>query len=106
MTTTITRWDSKAPGERVVVTFDFSGTTASVSAPTVTCVRHWNAPTYPANDTPSAMLSGSPSINGAQVLQAVVAGLDWNDYTFSCSATSAEGEILIITARLPVRANA
>jgi len=93
----------KDTSESVVVLFDFSKETASVSAPVVTCSVNWS---NSSDANPSAVLSGSPSINGAnaaQVFQRVQGGVDLTDYALRCVAVAANGDILTVAAILPVR---
>ncbi len=93
----------KDPGESVVVLFDFSAETASVSSPSVTSSVRWS---LPGDASPSAVLDGAPSISGsnaAHVLQRVDGGVDLTDYALRCTAMSAEGDVLVVPAVLPVR---
>ena len=99
--TDFVRWTDKDPAEQVTVAFDFSAVATSVSSPTVTNYTHWSRDTVDA--TPSAMLSGSPTINGAVVYQTVIGGVDWNNYVLNCKATTQAGEIVMVAALLPVR---
>lgn len=101
MTTTIL--PSKDPGEAVTVLFDFSSETASISAPVVAVVVE--TPATPDN-APAALLSSSASVSGinpAGALQRITGGFNGNDYGLRCTATAANGDTLVCSARLPVR---
>lgn len=58
------------------------------------------------DETPSAVLSGAATVSGsnpAHVLQRVQGGVDLTDYALRCTALSAEGDVLVVAAVLPVR---
>ena len=89
---------SKAPGETVTVTFDFSALTTAVSAPTVVAsVSGGNA-----DATPSAVLTGTTQLSGAKVLQQVRAGLSGTSYELLCTATAADGSVYQLADVMPV----
>lgn len=89
--------DNKDPAEKVVVTFDFTALATSVSAPTVTCEQVGGA----TDSSPSSMISGSPTIDGAQVLQLVVGGTANADYMLRCVADAgSERFVLADTLRV------
>jgi hypothetical protein len=73
---------SKDPSERIIVTFDFGALATAVSAPVVSVESAGGA----ADATPAAMLSGSPTITDAKVLQLVVGGVANADYKLRCQA--------------------
>lgn len=98
-----TRFPVKTPAESVVVTFDFSGETASVTGPSVEASVLWS---MAGDETPAAVLSGAATVSGsnpAHVLQRVQGGVDLTDYALRCTALSAEGDVLVVPAVLPVR---
>jgi hypothetical protein len=100
-----TRYPDKAPGESVVVTFDFSKEATAVSGPSVTCTVLWTESDTP-DPTPENVRSGEPEVSGsnaAHVLQRVVGGEDMTDYAMTCTATSSAGDVLTVPAVLPVR---
>jgi hypothetical protein len=91
---------SKDPAEIITVEFDFTALAASVSAPIITI-----AATYGREDAnPSAMLSGSPTVTGAEVRQRVTGGQAGTTYTLRCVADAADGSRYVLTATLPVAA--
>jgi hypothetical protein len=88
----------KNPLETITVTFDFSALTTSVASPSVTSVVSSGA----VDPTPSAILSGSPQISGAKVLQKIVAGLPGAYYELLCQITAADGSVYVLSEVLPV----
>lgn len=102
MTYTITNpgFSPKQPAEIVTVAFDFASLTTSPTSPVVTATRHAGE----ADATPSAILSGSPSVSGSKILHKVTAGTDGTDYLLTCQVDTAAGERYILAGVLPVRA--
>lgn len=90
------RWQDKDPADTVTVEFDFSADAASVSAPTITVTVLSGT-----DESPAAILSGAPTIDGAKVRQRIVGGTDGVEYGLQCVA-SAGGDPLTIEAILPV----
>lgn len=90
----------KAPAEILVLGFDFERLTASPLSPVVTIDRHAGEP----DPTPSAMLSGAPSVSGSKVLQRVIAGNAGTDYVLTCQIDTADGSRYVLSGVLPVRA--
>ncbi len=88
---------SKDPGETITVTFDFSGLTSSVSAPSVTAAVGGGT----IDPNPSAILSGSAQVVGAKVLQQITAGQNGTIYYLRCSAASGTNTF-ILSDYLPV----
>ena len=90
----------KDPRESVVVAFDFSDeATALVGTPQVSCVVFAGNTT---DATPGAMVSGSATPSGTQVLQRIQGGKSGNSYGLSCVATNSNGDTLVRAAVLPV----
>ena len=90
--------DNKDPAEKVVVTFDFSALATTVSTPVVSAESAGGT-----NDpTPSAILSGSPNVSGAQVLQLVVGGVPGADYKLKCQVDDG-AERFVVADTLQVR---
>ena len=89
---------SKDPGETITVTFDYTALTTSVTAPTVMCTMASGI----VDASPSALLSGSPQISGAKVLQKIVGGLNGANYDLKCVATAADSSIYALADVLPV----
>jgi len=93
-------YDAKAVGETKKLTFDFLadlGVTETISSAPVT------AAVYSGTDaTPSAIISGSSSISGSVVTQAITAGTSGVTYTLTCTATTSASQVIIITAYLSV----
>lgn len=101
-TCTTPSFDSKDPGERVLIAFDFGRNFAAVSAvpaPVVTVARLSGA----ADADPSLMMDGAPTISGARVMQWVVGGVDGARYLFGCQAEDADGWVLVEAGTLTVR---
>ena len=101
MTRTISpqRLDPKDPEEDIYVRFEFAALTDTPSAPEVTVTRHAGE----ADESPSAMVSGSPTISGSLVLQKLVAGTVGTDYLLRCKASAPDGSVYVLTGVLPVR---
>lgn len=90
--------------ESVVLGFDFSREASSVTTPSITCEVESSDS---ADDTPGAVLIGSPTIdptNAAVVLQRVAAGVDLTDYRIECTVATSSGDTLTLPVILPVRA--
>lgn len=94
------RLDPKDPEEDVFVRFEFATLTGTPSSPTVTATRHAGS----ADATPSAILSGSPTVSGSLVLQKVIDGVDGADYLLRCVASAPDTSKYVLTGVLPVRA--
>lgn len=86
----------KTSGETVKEPFDFTSRLAAgetISTATVT------ATVYSGTDaTPSALISGSTSISGAVVTQAITGGTTGNIYQLACAITTSAGQTLQMTA--------
>lgn len=91
------RWPDKDPSDSIVVEFDFSAYAESVSAPVVTVQVAGDV-----DPSPSSILSGSPTVEGAIVRQRLVAGLNGVDYFLQALAV-VDGNPLTVHAILPVR---
>ena len=94
------RLDPKDPGEDVFVVWEFEALTATPTSPVVTVTRHAGE----ADDTPSAIVSGSPTISGTKVLQLVTAGNVGTDYSMRCEVDGPDGAHWVLVGVLPVRA--
>lgn len=93
-------FDDKDPAERVLIAFDFGrNMTAVTGTPSVTIARLSGA----ADDNPSAMLDGSPTISGAKVLQWIEGGTDGTRYLIGCQAEDADGQVLVEAGTMLVR---
>jgi hypothetical protein len=90
---------NKDPAETVTVTFDFTAITSAPSSPSVTV--NWVAGT--ADSNPSAMLSGSPVVSGAKVLQQVIGGVDGATYGLRCEANAPDGSVYVAAGWIPVQ---
>jgi hypothetical protein len=88
----------KDPAEKVVVTFDFSALSNSVSAPTVTSEYK----SGPADSSAAAMISGSPTVTGGKVLQLVIGGQAGTDYNLRCQV-DAGSERFVLADTLKVK---
>lgn len=92
-------FSTKDPQEVIVVTFDFSALTATVTSPSVTASVASGKP----DASPSAVLSGTPAISGAKILQTVIAGQDGTSYDLVCKVTSSDGiQKFVLSDVLPV----
>jgi len=80
-------FSTKDTREVITITFDFAALTSTVSLPTVTVTVNSGLP----DANPSAILSGSPQILGAKVMQQVVAGQTGTYYELACQITAADG---------------
>lgn len=90
---------NKDPTETITVTFDFSALTSALSSPVVTCALVAGT----ADSNPSAMLSGSATVNGAKVLQKIAGGLDGATYDLRCSTNAADGSVYVLSGWLTVQ---
>lgn len=102
MSRTITpqRLDPKDPDEEVYVVWEFGQLTATPTNPVVTVTRHAGA----ADESPSAIVSGSPTISGTKAMQLVVDGVDGTDYSMRCEVDGPDGQHWVLVGVLPVRA--
>lgn len=92
-----TRFDEKDPSDVITLTFDFSDYATAVTAPAiVVTVAQGTDP------SPSAILVGSPTVEGALVRQRVQNGVDGVTYAFQCAAYNGSDRYTI-EAILPVR---
>lgn len=89
---------TKDPAEIITVEFDFTALAASVTGPTVSIAAAYG------QDDPSAtaMISGSPSVTGAEVRQRIIGGQHGTTYTLRCVADAPDGSRYVLTASLPV----
>lgn len=95
-------WPEKDPAEAIFLGFDYAADldTAETLSGSPTVTASLIAGTDP---TPSALLSGSPSVVGAVVLQRVVGGVAGASYTLRCQITTSASRVLVLAATLPVR---
>lgn len=98
MTTETQVLDPKDPEEVIPLAFDFSKLAASIVSPVVTITRHDGA----ADATPSAMLSGSPTISGTTVVQKIIGGVSGCTYALRCRVDTPEGYRWAEVVYLPV----
>ena len=80
----------KDPLETVIITFDFSKLSGTITSAAFTVTRIDGA----ADSNPSAMLSGSASISGSQVKQKITGGVDGTSYKIYCLVDLADGQRL------------
>ena len=103
----MTQVSIKDPAEEVTVVFDFSGLTESVTEPAVSVAVGWYANEMTPDATPNNILFGAPQIsedNAAHVLHKIVGGLRLHDYKLRCVAEAENGDTVLVTMILPVRA--
>jgi hypothetical protein len=93
-------FDPKDPSEIVHLGFDFSALTSAPLSPAVTAAHHAGT----ADATPSAILSGSPTVSGTKIVQRVTGGVVGADYLLRCQVDTAAGERFVLAGVLPVRA--
>lgn len=99
----IHRFSEKRPAEAVTITFKFArelpaGSTIAPGAAVGVTVRKGT------DATPQAMLAGSPSVSGTDVLARIMGGLAGVEYLLTCTATTSDGDVLVLEALLPVAA--
>lgn len=92
-------FDPKDPAETVTLAFEFAALTDTPSAPEVTVTRHAGT----ADASPSAILSGSPTVSGTKILQDVTAGTAGADYLLRCQVSAPDGSVYVLAGVLPVR---
>lgn len=90
---------AKDPSEIVTLAFDFANLTAAPTTPVCSIAHHAGA----SDASPTAVLSGSPTITGTKLLQQVRAGVAGADYILRAQADTASGDRYVIAAILPVR---
>lgn len=92
----------KAPAEIVFLGFDFAADldTGETISGTPTITASLVAGTDP---TPSAIISGIPSVVGALVVQRVGGGIAGASYRLTCQITLDSSRVLVLAATLPVR---
>jgi len=97
----------KEPDSKEYFGFSYENELASLPGVTITGatweivqVGAQNDETDPA---PSLMKSGNTVINGANVLQFIIGGVDLVQYCFSCEATLSDGQVLPKSATCWVR---
>lgn len=93
-------FSAKDPAELLVVGFDFSALTTAILSPAVTSTRHAGEP----DETPEALLDGSPGYVGPVALQRVWQGVDGASYLLRCEVDDPDGNHLVLAGVLPVRA--
>jgi hypothetical protein len=90
----------KITTENELFTFNYSQVlqpSETISSATCTAI------TMNGTDTnPSAILSGSPTISGANVSQRVLGGLNENTYRLEMAATTSLGNVYVAVGDLPV----
>lgn len=92
-------FDPKDPEEVIPVTFDFSKLAiTTISAPQVTATRFEGA----ADASPSAILSGAPTVTGMSVVQKVIGGVSGCTYALRCRVDTPEGYRWAEVVHLPV----
>jgi len=92
-------FSAKYPPEIITLSFDFAALSVTVSAPVVTVEYDSGVP----DANPSAILSGVPVVQGAKVLQQVIAGQKGTHYAFQCKVTAADGQsVYVLEEVLPV----
>jgi hypothetical protein len=80
----------KDVGETIVVAFDFSKVCASIlSVIEVTAAVAVGSPQT--DPSPSAILTGTPTIDGAKVLQSVTGGVAGANYDLRCKIAAPDG---------------
>lgn len=91
----------KDPGETEFVTFDFNPVLGAASIATVVGVT---ASVWSGTDaTPSAIISGSPSVVLGVVSQKITAGVAGVDYRLECTVTTTDARTLVLALVVPVR---
>ena len=87
----------KDPNEIIYVSFDFSYVTTSISNPTVIATVENGK----GDSTPSAIISGVPTMSGTTVQQLITGGVAGTNYRLTCTVTSGV-EKFVSVALLPV----
>lgn len=89
----------KDPSEIITVTFDFSEVADALNSPAVVV----SVLSGVADENPSDILAGAPSVSGIMVMQMITGGQAGTLYQLRCTAIDADGEKYVLTAALPVR---
>jgi len=91
---------SKASAESKVIIFDFISQLAVLETvdSAVVVVDVWSG----TDENPSSMLSGDPVPANTQVSQYITDGVPGVIYKITCTATSSNGQVLVMIAYLPV----
>lgn len=86
--------------ETIVVAFDFSAVCSSITS--IVSVTASVASGNP-DPNPSAILSGTPTIAGTKVLQAITGGIEGTNYDLRCKIAAPDGTSQFVAADvLPV----
>lgn len=97
-----TLWPAKDPAETLVATFDYSADLdagETIASATLACSLLSGTDT-----NPSAVLSGTPTIDDGTVLQRFTGGVEGATYTLRCAVTlTPSGRVLVLAATLPIR---
>ena len=90
----------KDPGETYPVAFTVSGlgATETITSATVACTVLLGT-----DATPSAVLSGAATINGATITQIVTGGISGVDYKLKLTLVTSGSRTLVRAMKLPVR---
>ena len=88
----------KDPSEIITVTFDFSALATAASNPVITCVVFGSI----ADPSASAMLTGSPQVNGTSILQRISGGVSGATYKLRCVIDDVDGERWVVADKLEV----
>ncbi len=95
-----TTFRGKTSSEKINEVFDFENQLASSETISTASVT---ATVYSGTDaSPSAIVSGSASISGAQVTQKIVDGTEGVVYLLTCTVTTSAGQTLSLGGFLPV----
>ncbi|MBV5322736.1 MAG: hypothetical protein JZU60_02740 [Ilumatobacteraceae bacterium] len=97
-----TTLDAKIPSSLVPAVFDFAQSLAL--GETLTTVSTTATVYSGADATPSAVLSGSPTVSAKQVIQNLTGGVLGVVYYIVCAATTSLGKVLLAGAYLSVTA--
>jgi hypothetical protein len=91
-------WSPKRVSEAEAFTADFAGgVTPRLGTGETIVSAVWSVSVVTGVDaTPSAMLSGSPSISGAKVTQMITGGVKGVTYQLICTAQTSAGQTLVL----------
>ena len=97
-------FNAKQASETVIFTFDF---TSRLTLAETISTASTTATVYSGTDaSPSAIISGSATISGKTVTQAITAGTLGVTYLLKCQITTSLGQTLDLFAFLPIIPNA
>lgn len=86
----------KRAAEKTVLTVDYSTCNELGPGETIATAVWSNGVVIGTDPSPSAMIDGAAQINGLQVLQSVIGGVQNCTYAPICTATTSSGKVIVL----------